>query len=195
MKATSFLKINFVFFLSFYIFFSAFSQQKRLEFNLGFAPPLDAFHAGFNFHASRTLDLGFSFGIVPLKFDFNNYSNVGFESKYKFGESRYLKERVELDGRLRNVWMKTWYAGFRGNFIKNLLSEDEEKRYVYITPSIGRHCNINQIFGFNIDFGLSFTASQKIKYLGNDICRSCFIEQHPKYPLLPTLRIQFFAKI
>ena len=174
---------------------SANAQQKRLEFNIGFAPPLDAIHGGLNFHINRRVDVGLSIGIIPDKFDFNNFTNFGVEAKYKFGESKSLKTRVELDGRLRNVRIKTWYYGLRGNFIKNLKTLDTEKKYFYITPAIGRHCNINKSIGFNIDLGLSFTVDQSIFYSGNKICRNCFLEEHPQYPLLPTLRIQFFAKL
>lgn len=186
-------------FLFFFLFFISLhqsqAQEKRLEFNLGFGPILDAVHAGINFQIKHELDIGFSVGTIPNKFDFDDHINVGFESKYKFGDSPTFKTRIERDGRLRNVRLKTWYCGLRANFVKNNRTLETEKKYVYITPSIGRHCYFSKSFGLNIDLGLSFTANQSTFYSGNNICRSCFLEEHPQYPLLPTLRLQFFAKI
>lgn len=171
------------------------AQEKRLEFNLGFGPALDAIHTGINFQIKHEIDIGFSVGTIPNGFDLNDHINIGFESKYKFGDSPTFKTRIERDGRLRNVRLKTWYAGLRGNFVKNNRTADTEKKIAYITTAIGRHCYFSKTFGLNIDLGLSFTASQSTFYSGNNICRACFLEENPQYPLLPTLRLQFFAKI
>jgi len=172
-----------------------FSQEQRLEFNIGFGPTLDAFHAGINFKIVRAVDVGLSIGVIPDKFDFNEHVNIGFEGKYNFGESKTIKRRVEMDGRLRNVRVKTWYGGLRMNLVTNTRTKDTEKKLIYLTPAIGRHFNFNKSFGLNVDLGLSFTVKQNTFYEGNNICRPCFLEEHPQYPLLPTLRLQFFVKI
>jgi len=191
----------FIKFLLLLIVFSGISplikaQEKRLEFNLGFAPPLDAIHVGTNFRINRKLDVGLSIGTIPDSgFDFNNQVNIGFETKYKFGESKRIKEKVVMGDRIRSVRAKTWYAGLRLNQVSNTRTLDTEKKSFYIIPSIGRHCNFNRSMGLNIDFGLAFTAQQTTTYTGNDICRICFEEENPQYPLLPSLRIQFFIKI
>lgn len=171
------------------------AQQKRLEFNLGSSPSIDAIHAGVNFSITREFDIGFGLGTIPDGFDFNNHTNFGFEAKYKFGESKLIRTSIEVEGKRKRVRLKTWYGGLRVNFLKDFRKEDTEKRLSYITPTIGRHFNINKSLGLNIDFGLSFTTNESTVYSGNDICRVCFTEEHPQFPLLPTLRIQFFARL
>jgi len=188
--------LSFILFLTFIFINSPLQAQgKRLEFNLGFGPVLDVVHAGLNFKIIHEVDVGFSLGTIPNKLDFNDHINIGFEGKYKFGDSPIFKTRIERDGRLKNIRLKTWYCGLRANFVKNIKTVDTEKKFIYITPSIGRHCNFNESIGMNIDFGLSMTARQSTLYTGNTICSSCFLEENPQFPLLPTLRIQFFVKI
>jgi len=172
-----------------------FSQEKRLEFNIGFAPPLDAIHVGGNFKITRELDFGLSIGTIPEKLDFNNHVNIGIETKYKFGESRTVKERIEMGGRMRSVRAKTWYGGARMHLVTDTRTADTEKKYLYITPAIGRHFNFNKSMGLTMDFGLALTANQVTTYAGNSICRTCILEEHPQYPLLPSFRMQFFIKI
>ena len=153
-------------------------------------------HVGTNFRISRKLDVGLSIGSIPDGgFDLNNHVNLGFEAKFKFGETRKVKEKILEGDRIRSVRAKTWYAGLRLNQVSDTRTLDTEKKSLYIIPSIGRHCNFNRSMGLNIDFGLALTANQTTTYSGNDICRICFLEEHPQYPLLPSLRIQFFIKI
>lgn len=181
--------------LSLGVCLSLFAQQKRLEFNIGTSPVLDALHVGMNFSVTREVDIGFSTGIIPDGLDINNHTNLGFEAKYKFGESKQIKITIEEGGKRKRVRLKTWYGGLRVNFVKDFRTDDTQEQLTYITPTIGRHFNINKSFGLNIDFGPSFTAKESTIYSGNDICRICFDEEHPQYPLLPTLRIQFFARL
>lgn len=171
------------------------AQEQRLEFNIGIGPPLNAFHAGINLHLGHKLDIGFSAGAIPYDVKLSSHSSIGVESKYKFGESKYLKSRQEIDGKYKKVRLKTWYWGLRATYVKDVTTKDTEKKYVYIIPAIGRHCNFNKALGLNIDFGLAFTALQNTFYEGNRICQRCFLDKHPQYPLLPMLRIQFFAKL
>jgi hypothetical protein len=174
---------------------SLLAQEKRLEFNIGSGPPLDALHAGINFRITTQFDVGAHIGILPDGLDFNNHTNIGFETKYKFGESRTIRERVEVGDRIKRVKIKTWYGGLRLNLVSDIRKELTKKKYIYVTPAIGRHFNFNKTMGINIDFGLSLTANQSTTYSGNKICRRCFFEKHPQYPLLPSLRIQFFIKV
>lgn len=176
-------------------FYALQAQEQRLELNVGLGPPLNAFHAGINLHVGHKLDLGFSAGSIPYDVKFSSHSTIGIESKYKFGESKYLKSRQEIDGKYKKVRLKTWYWGLRATYVKDVTTRDTEKKYLYIIPAIGRHCNFNKALGLNIDFGLAFTALQNTFYEGNRVCHRCFSEKHPQYPLLPTLRIQFFAKL
>ena len=135
------------------------------------------------------MDIGFSVGIIPQRFDLNNHTNIGFEAKYKFGESQRIKTTIEHEGKRKRVRLKTWYTGLRVNFVKDFRTADTEQKLSYITPTIGRHFNINKFLGLTIDFGPSFTASESTIYSGNEICRACFTEVHPQNPLVPTLRI------
>jgi len=192
-KQLSFL--NFFFCVTFFsISFHTYAQEQRLEFNVGIGPPLDAFHLGINLQLSRNMDIGFSGGSIPYDY-LGSHINIGVESKYKFGESKTLKGKQEIDGKYKRVKLKTWYTGLRLNYVKNVHTAFTKKQLIYITPAIGRHCNFNKYMGLNIDFGLSFTALEDRFYEGNHICYQCFLESHPQYPVLPTLRIQFFIKL
>jgi len=192
---SSFFQLFFVVIICFSITAPLFSQAQRLEFNIGSGPSLDAIHGGFNFKFSRKVEFGLSLGTIPDKFDFNNHVKIGFETKYNFGESKTIKRRVEMEDRRRSIRINTWYAGLRMQLVTDTQTRDTEEKFVYITPAIGRHCNFNKSMGFNIDFGLALTANQTTTYSGNLICRECFLEEHPQYPVRPTLRIQFFVKI
>lgn len=172
-----------------------FSQEKKLEFNLGFGPTLDAIHLGGNFKITRKFDFGLSIGTIPNRFDFNDHINIGFETKYKFKESRTIKHRIVTEERMKWAKAKTWYGGLRLNLVTDKSRTNIIKKYIYVTPAIGRHFNFNRFMGLNIDFGLSLTASQTTTDFSNDICFNCFLEEHPQYPLLPTARLQFFIKI
>ena len=185
---------NSLFFLTFLLTFNLEAQEQRLEFNAGIGPPLDVFHLGINLQLNQKLDIGFSGGSIAID-DLGNHINIGVESKYKFGESKTLKGKQEINGKYKNVKLKTWYGGFRINYVKNVHTAFTTKQLINITPAIGRHCNFNKFMGLNIDFGLSFTALEDRFFEGNGICHQCFLDEHPQYPLLPTLRIQFFVKL
>lgn len=169
---------------------SLYSQEKNLEFNIGAAPTLDAVHVGINFNITPELDLGASVGTILIR----DYINIGIETRYKFGESKRVKLKIIKEERTTWVKAKTWYGGLRMNIVSDKKRIDFKRKYIYITPAIGRHFNINRTIGLNMDIGLSFTASQVTTYSGNSICHQCFVEKHPQYPLLPTARIQFFIK-
>ena len=71
---------------------------------------MDAIHGGFNFKILRKVDAGFSIGTIPDGFDFNNRVNIGFETKYKFGESKTFNSLV---WRFRGVGFFRIYIKYR----------------------------------------------------------------------------------
>ena len=106
----------------------SYSQEQRFEFNVGFGPFLDAVHTGINFQIGNKFDVGINVGSIPNKWDFGKHINTGGEIKYKFGQSKYIKARQEINGKYKKVPLKTWYYGFRLNFVKNLETRQTEKK-------------------------------------------------------------------
>ncbi len=173
------------------------SQANYLELNTGIAGPLDVVHLGINLPINQKLDIGFSVGAgnALLSSDPSNSITFKTEGKYKFGQSKKLKMSIKIDGKRKRISLKTWYAGLRMSHLKEKQEWKTKKQYFFLTPTIGRHLNIDRKKGVNIDFGLAFTLYEKIKYSGNSLQDSKFTQVHPTYPVIPNLRIQFFRRI
>lgn len=117
---------------------SAVAQDKDVDLVAGIGFP-EMLHIGFNAGISPRSDLGFNAGAKTSGFE---TVQVTIEHKLNVASS----EKFEAT--------PTWYFGERLTFFHHDNST-RVWRVLYLTPAIGRHMNISDRFGLNLDLGIS----------------------------------------
>jgi hypothetical protein len=152
------------------------SYAQERKFDLVFGCGLgDVPHAGMNINITRSNSAGLSVGYFSRE---SKILQTSLDHKFNLAYSKKF------------VNQSTWYFGQR--FIFSY--EDGDARdfnNLYIIPSIGKHINLDERVGFNLDLGPNFRVAEfnKKEYSGLD-------ERNDKtYRVRPSIRLQLFFKL
>jgi hypothetical protein len=155
---------------------SALAQDKDFDLVAGIGFP-EMLHIGFNADISPKSALGFNAGANTSGFE---AVQVTIEHKFNFASSKKFEASP------------TWYFGQRLAFFH----EDNSTRVwriLYLTPVIGRHVNISDRFGLNLDLGIFIILWEKT----NRCSAGCDGDERREFTdyFSPTGRLQIFYRI
>jgi hypothetical protein len=155
---------------------SALAQDKDLDLVVGIGFP-EMVHIGFNAAISPKSALGFNAGANPSGFE---AVQVTIEHLFNVASSKKFEARP------------TWYFGQRLTFFH----EDNSTRVwrlLYLTPAIGRHMNISDRFGLNLDLGIFIILWEKTNRCSTGCDGNGWREFTDFFS--PTGRLQIFYRI
>lgn len=156
--------------------YSALAQHKDLDLVAGIGFP-EMLHIGFNAGISPRSDLGFNAGARVSGFE---AVQVTIEHKFNVASSKKFEASP------------TWYFGQRLTFF-HVDNSTRVWRVLYLTPVIGRHVNISDRFGLNLDLGIYIILWEKTNRCSAG-CDGYGRREFTDY-FSPTGRFQIFYRI
>ena len=155
---------------------SALAQHKDLDLVAGIGFP-EMVHIGFNTGISPKSALGFNAGAKTSGFE---AGQVTIEHKLNVASSKKFEASP------------TWYFGQRLTFF-HVDNSARVWRVLYLTHVIGRHVNISDRFGLNLDLGIYIVLWEKTNRCPGG-CDAYGRRELTDY-FSPTGRLQVFYKI
>lgn len=155
---------------------SVLAQDKALDLVAGYGFP-EMLHIGFNASISARSTLGFNAGARASGFE---AVQVTIDHQFNVASSKKFEARP------------TWYFGDRLTYFHQDNSA-RVWRVLYLTPVIGRHMNISDRFGLNIDLGIYIILWEK----SNRCSAGCDVYGREEFTdfFSPSGRLQVFYRI